>query len=100
MSNKTGSGERSTSLEKTASVTVSGLAVSGNGFLHFPHTGASPLASFAAGTRLLVPHTGHWIMKLSGMWLKVRLAKQLSCVSLKHSSPDFRLRRHGPFCVK
>jgi mono/diheme cytochrome c family protein len=58
MSSSTGSGERSTSAAKVASVTVTGLPSTARGALHRPHTGARPCASFSVGTRFIAPQAG------------------------------------------
>src|SRR5262249_21972625 len=58
MSTTTGRGERSTSLAKVASVTATGFAASGSGFLHRPQIGAPPAASFSRATRFTTPQDG------------------------------------------
>ena len=55
MSSSTGSGERSTSAAKVASVTVTGLPSTARGALQRPHTGSRPCASFSVGTRFIAP---------------------------------------------
>src|SRR5262245_37007915 len=60
-STSTGSGDRSTSPEKLASVTVTGWLWTGSGVLHRPHTGSTPWAIFSGGTRLVVPQAGQRI---------------------------------------
>jgi hypothetical protein len=96
-STSTGSGERSTWLEKLASVIVRGSPVGGSGALHRPQTGASPLASFACGMRLPVPHAGHWIIRLSGMVPKVRLGSSQLCVEALSERVASR-RSHTKIC--
>ena len=58
-STSTGTGERSTSAENVASVTVTGWSWGCSGALHRPHTGRRPAPSFARGIRLVVPHPAH-----------------------------------------
>src|SRR2546428_1693803 len=67
ISSTTGSGERSTSAENVASVTVTGPCGTGSGALHRPHTGCSPRAIFSCGTRLVAPQAGQRIKSVSAM---------------------------------
>src|SRR6267143_737972 len=60
-SSATGSGERSTSAAKVASVTVTGPNCTGSGVLHRPHTGARPCLTLSSGTRLSAPQEGQRI---------------------------------------
>ena len=55
ISSSTGTGERSTSATKVASVTVTGFVSNGRGVLHRPQTGLSPWAIFSCGTRFVLP---------------------------------------------
>jgi hypothetical protein len=57
-STRTGSGERSTSTENVASVTVTGLLTIASDVLHRPQTGWSPCAILSRSIRFVVPHTG------------------------------------------
>src|SRR5262249_17825283 len=59
----TGTGERSTSVEKVASVTSTGL--SDSGVLQRPHTGSHRCATFSRGTRFLAPQAWHRIKSTS-----------------------------------
>lgn len=65
ISSSTGSGERSTSSAKFASVTIVGCVDTASGVLHCPQTGSSPARSFSAGTRLFAPHFGHLMTSAS-----------------------------------
>src|SRR5205807_1870649 len=51
--------------------TVVGLAWTGRGALHLPHTGARPLSSFSRGTRLVTPQAGQRISFISAMTTSV-----------------------------
>src|SRR2546426_12296514 len=66
-STRTGTGERSTSAENVASVTVTGRVSmdTGRGVLQRPHTGSSPLSTLSRGTRLATPQAGHRITSVS-----------------------------------
>src|ERR1700733_4307336 len=84
-SSSTGRGERSTSAENVASVTVMGWIETGSGFLHRPQTGASPCSIFSSGTRLVAPQTGQRMSCASGIpvcsqqfaWIEVRFSPEL-----------------------
>src|SRR5262249_46362519 len=89
-STSTGSGERSTSEAKVASLTVSGSAAMCSGALHRPHRGLSPAASFSTGTRLVAPHEEHRIILCSGM--NRRLALSAASLLGRHGV----VRHHGP----
>jgi hypothetical protein len=69
MSSTTGRGERSTSLEKVASVTVTGSFETETGIfvLHRPQIGVRPLSTFSSGTRLVTPQEGHRMSCVSDM---------------------------------
>src|SRR5438309_8293356 len=66
-STSTGSGERSTSAAKVASVTARGAPPTGSGVLHRPQIGSSPFASLSRGTRLVAPQAGHGISSTSAV---------------------------------
>src|SRR6266850_5800636 len=72
-SSNTGSGERSISDEKVASVTTTGLLSTGRGFLHRPHTGCRPSLTFSNGTRLLAPQVGQRINCVSAIFFATSL---------------------------
>src|SRR5262249_30626268 len=67
MSTTTGSGERSTSAAKVASVTVMGLSGAGSGVRHRPQRGRRPSARRSGATLLVAPHTGHRISSESAI---------------------------------
>ena len=62
MSTTTGCGERSTSEEKVASVTVTGVLASGSGCLQRPQIGRRPRSTWSHATRLSAPQAGQRIM--------------------------------------
>src|SRR5581483_823629 len=61
-STSTGTGERSTSWAKLASVTGWGRPT-GSAARHLPQTGARPAATLSAATRLVAPQAGQRIIK-------------------------------------
>src|SRR5712664_1735246 len=67
-STRTGTGERSTSAENVASVTVTGRVSmdTGRDVLQRPHTGSSPLSILSRGTRFATPQAGQRITSVSG----------------------------------
>src|ERR1017187_4093686 len=75
ISSSTGSGERTTSAEKLASVIVSGAEEITSGVLHRPHTGCRPCSIFSRGTRLFAPQLEQRISSVSVMWVPVMTAE-------------------------
>src|SRR6266850_455982 len=101
----TGTGERSTSAENVASVTVTGRVSidTGRGVLQRPHTGSRPLSTLSRGTRLATPQAGQRMTSVSDMAvappgkatrLHDPLAKEL--LRVRENAPGLRLRpAHG-----
>jgi hypothetical protein len=86
MSSSTGSGERSTSAENVASVTVTGLLETSRGVLHRPHTGSSPCAILARGTRLVAPQAGQRSNCVSDISFMTSHPTPMAQRTLRHSA--------------